>query len=238
MNEVERVARFMSEQSLVLVTAESCTAGLIAATLADVPGAGQLLDCAFVTYTPEAKKRCLGLDAGLLRRCNLTSEAVARAMALGAARNSPASVAIANTGVTDDTADGVEPGTQCYAWLFRAGAADARPAVYTETRHFSGGRNAIRQASARYALSRLPHYYQAWQAGELPAAATPAKEPTMKQQPQSHPTPAAQDDTPRDAQKSHGDAQNRTKKDGHATQVGSGQDQQSQRNRGAGARRS
>lgn len=236
MNEVERVARFMSEQSLVLVTAESCTAGLIAATLADVPGAGELLDCAFVTYAPQAKIRCLGIDAGLLRRCNLTSEAVARAMALGASRLSPASVAIANTGVTDDTADGIAPGTQCYAWLFRAGGADARPTVYTETRRFSGGRNAIRQASARYALSRLPHYYQAWQAGEPPAPAQPAKEPTMKSQ--SQPSPATRDDTSREAQKSHGDAQNRSKKDGHATQVGSGQDQQSQRNRGAGARRS
>jgi len=178
MNEVERVARFMSEQSLVLVTAESCTAGLIAATLADVPGAGSLLDCAFVTYAPEAKMRCLGLDAALLRQHNLTSEAVARAMALGASRNSPASVAIANTGVTDDTDGDIEPGTQCYAWLFRAGAADARPVIYTETRQFTGARNAIRQASARYALTRLPHYYQAWQAGEQPAALPPTRSPT------------------------------------------------------------
>jgi len=177
MNEVERVARFMSEHSLVLVTAESCTAGLIAATLADVPGAGQLLDCAFVTYAPEAKMRCLGLDSGLLQRYNLTSEAVARAMAIGAARHSPASVAIANTGITEDTGDGIAPGTQCYAWLFRAGGADARPAVYTETRRFSGGRNAIRQASARYALARLPHYHAAWRAGEPPAPLPPARSP-------------------------------------------------------------
>ena len=49
MNTVDRVANAMRESSLVLVTAESCTAGLIAATLADVPGAGDLLDCAFVT---------------------------------------------------------------------------------------------------------------------------------------------------------------------------------------------
>jgi len=60
----------------------------------------------------------------------------------------------------------------------------------------------------------------------------------MKPQSPSRPSAATQDDTAREAQKSHGDAQNRTKKDGHATQVGSGQDQQSQRNRGAGARRS
>lgn len=49
------------------------------------------------------------------------------------------------------------------------------------------------------------------------------------------PNPTA-DDTPREAQASHGDTQNRTKKEGHVTQIGSGQDQQSQRNRGAGSR--
>lgn len=46
----------------------------------------------------------------------------------------------------------------------------------------------------------------------------------------------SQDDTDREAQTSHGDTQNRTKKDGHTTQIGTGQDQQSQRNRGQGAR--
>lgn len=52
---------------------------------------------------------------------------------------------------------------------------------------------------------------------------------------ESKPNPAS-DDTPREVQASHRDSQHRTKKDGHVSQVGSGQDQQSQRNRGAGAR--
>lgn len=55
-------------------------------------------------------------------------------------------------------------------------------------------------------------------------------------QPQSKPTPTT-DDTPREQQASHSDTQNRSKKDGHTTQIGTGQDQQSQRHRGAGARR-
>lgn len=165
-NEIERVAAFMAEHGLTLVTAESCTAGLIAATLADIPGAGSLLDCAFVVYSPQSKERCLGIEPRTLARYNLTSEEVARAMALGASRHSPASVAIANTGVTDDVDDGIPAGTQCYAWLFKTGAADARPAVYVETRQFSGGRNAIRQASANYALTRLVHYYQDWRAAK------------------------------------------------------------------------
>src|SRR3546814_18898553 len=100
MNQVERVARYMAEQSLVLATAESCTAGLIAATLADVPGIGSLLACAFVTYAPAAKMRCLGVDAALLKRYNLTSEPVARAMAPGACPQTPASAVLAKPGIT------------------------------------------------------------------------------------------------------------------------------------------
>ncbi len=54
--------------------------------------------------------------------------------------------------------------------------------------------------------------------------------------PDKHERDRSEDDTPREAQASHGDTQNRTKKEGHVTQIGSGQDQQSQRNRGPGAR--
>ncbi|CAB3906818.1 CinA family protein [Achromobacter ruhlandii] len=155
MNSIERVARFMQEHQLTLVTAESCTAGLVAATLADVPGAGELLDCAFVVYSVAAKRRCLRVPQSILARHNLTSEAVARAMALGAAAKSPANVAVANTGVTDATDDRIAPGTQCYAWVFKQGGADAHPVIYTATRQFSGSRNRIRQASAEFALQGI-----------------------------------------------------------------------------------
>lgn len=160
MKTVEEVAEFMHDHRLLLVTAESCTAGLIAATLADIEGAGQLLDCAFVTYSPESKQRCLSVQAETLQRCNLTSEPVAREMALGALDASPrANVAVSNTGVTDDTDKDIPAGTQCYAWAFRGSDAHQPPTVHTETRQFSGDRNAIREASALYALQRLPWYF-------------------------------------------------------------------------------
>lgn len=165
MNAIERVAAFMHENDLTLVTAESCTAGLIAATLADIPGAGQLLDCAFVVYSVEAKQRCLGVPQSTLASHNLTSEAVARDMALGAARKSPANVAVANTGVTDATDDRIPSGTQCYAWVFKTGNADARPVVYTATRRFSGDRNRIRQASAEFALEGVMEHFLAMRQG-------------------------------------------------------------------------
>ncbi len=157
MDTIEEVAKFMRSESLLLVTAESCTAGLIAATLADIPGAGKLLDCAFVVYSPEAKKRCLSVKQSTMDRCNLTSEEIAQEMAEGALGNSRANVAVSNTGVVDDTDDDIPAGTQCFAWAFEAGTNG--PAVFTETRRFMGDRVAIREASARYALERIPHYF-------------------------------------------------------------------------------
>lgn len=156
--ETESVARYLSEHRLTLATAESCTAGLIASMLADVRGAGDLLECAFVVYSPAAKMRCLGLRSETLRRYNLTSQEVAREMAVGASERCDASVIVANTGVADDGVGGVEAGTQCYAWLFRA-EGKAEPRIYTETHQFNGGRNAIRRLSATYALLRLVHYH-------------------------------------------------------------------------------
>ena len=154
MTEVKEVAAYMERHGLSLVTAESCTAGLIASRLAEVPGAGKLLDCAFVVYTVSAKQRCLGVSTETLERCNLTSEAVAREMALGAIERGNANVAISNTGVADDTDPQTPAGTQCFAWVFRD--ADGALAVHTGTHRFEGDRNQVRKQAADYALGRLP----------------------------------------------------------------------------------
>lgn len=162
MTEIENTAQYLRRHGLMLATAESCTAGLIAAQLAEVPGVGDSLECAFVVYSPKAKQICLGVSDEVLRRYNLTSVEVATAMVQGAAQRCSASVVIANTGVADDGGNGVEAGTQCYAWLIRAPGRPER--IYTETRQFSGGRNAIRRIAAEYALMRILHYHAQWQA--------------------------------------------------------------------------
>ena len=153
----EATIDYLKAHSLVVVTAESCTAGLIASRIAGAPGAGEVLECAFVVYDPKAKLRCLGVSPAVLDQNNLTSEPVALAMARGALERSDAKVAIANTGVADDSDPDIAPGTQCFAWVFREGDANRE---YTETRVFPGDRNAIREASADYALSRVAHYHQ------------------------------------------------------------------------------
>jgi PncC family amidohydrolase len=141
----------------VVVTAESCTAGLIASRLAAAPGAGQVLECAFVVYDPKAKRRCLGVPAEVLERNNLTSEPVALEMARGALRHSDANVAVSNTGVADDSDPEIAAGHA----VLRMGVPRWRgaPREFTETRVFEGERNEIREASADYALGRIVHYH-------------------------------------------------------------------------------
>jgi len=154
MQDMPAIADYMKRKQLLLVTAESCTAGLIASRLAEVPGAGKLLECAYVVYSPQAKQRCLGVKRETIEQYNLTSEEVAREMALGAISRSEANLAVSNTGVTDDTDPAIAPGTQCFAWVFRQG--DGKQDVHSETRRFEGNRNQIREAAAEFALRRIP----------------------------------------------------------------------------------
>lgn len=157
----EAAARYLKEHALVLVTAESCTAGLIASRLASAPEAGRVLESAFVVYDPKAKHRQLDVKKATVERFNLTSEPVALEMARGALSHSDANIAIANTGVADDTDPGIPAGTQCFAWGFRDGC---RTQIYTETKRFQGERNAIREAAADYALERIAHYHRRFRA--------------------------------------------------------------------------
>lgn len=86
-------------EGLTLVTAESCTGGLIAATLAAVPGASLSLERGFVTYSNAAKTEMLGVDATLIEARGAVSAEVACAMASGALANSPADISVAVTGI-------------------------------------------------------------------------------------------------------------------------------------------
>lgn len=84
---------------LMLATAESCTAGLIAATLGAVPGASDVLERGFVTYSNHAKAELLGVPVDLIASKGAVSAEVARAMAEGALKQSRADIVVAVTGV-------------------------------------------------------------------------------------------------------------------------------------------
>lgn len=152
MQNIEDVLRLLQRRELTLSTAESCTCGLMASLLGDLPGCGQVLDSGFVVYSPKAKNRLLGVSFETIEEFGLTSEEVATEMAIGALNASGAMIAVANTGVADDAQED-EGGTQCYAWALLRGE---RQVVVSETVRFDGDRVEIRKQAARHGLMQIP----------------------------------------------------------------------------------
>lgn len=101
--EIETLARLLideaRERSLRIVTAESCTGGLVAAAICAIPGASDVFERGFVTYTNRAKQELLGVPGDLIADLGAVSEPVARMMAEGALEASNAHLAVAVTGV-------------------------------------------------------------------------------------------------------------------------------------------
>jgi nicotinamide-nucleotide amidase len=150
---------YLKANAFVVVTAKSCTAGLIASRLVPTPGGGQVLDSAYVVYDPKALQRCLGVRTQKLESNNLISEPVAMKIVRSALRNSDANLAISNTGVADNSDPDIAAGTQCYTWLFREQGGNTRE--FAEPKMFDGVGNDMREASADYALSRIARYHRA-----------------------------------------------------------------------------
>lgn len=169
MDNLQYISDYFDTHKLRLVTAESCTAGLVIATLGDMPGCGSWLEAGFVTYAPQAKCAVLGVNPETIKKYNLTSEPVAREMVQGALRNSGANVAVANTGIAGPSSeDGIPVGTVCLAWAFEHNGTRM---VFSETRHFDGDRNAIRKSGADYAIERIVFYHRQLLEGNPPRSA-------------------------------------------------------------------
>jgi nicotinamide-nucleotide amidase len=154
---IERLAsdlgRGLQDNTMVLSTAESCTAGGVAYAVTIRPGSSAWFDRGFITYSNESKVQQLGVSTAYLRDYGAVSEPVARQMALGALTHSTAQIAVAVTGIAGP--DGGTPekpvGTVCFGWAIRRDPA-AAPWVQTATRHFDGDRAAIRTQSIVTAL--------------------------------------------------------------------------------------
>jgi len=101
--EIEMLARLLIDdvraRHLRVVTAESCTGGLVAAAICSIPGASDVFERGFVTYTNRAKQEMLGVPGDLIADFGEVSEPVARMMAEGALNHSHAHIAVAITGV-------------------------------------------------------------------------------------------------------------------------------------------
>jgi nicotinamide-nucleotide amidase len=144
------VAEALLKKGFKLVTAESCTGGMIAAACTDLAGSSAWFERGFVTYSNDAKTELLGVEERVLRRAGAVCGPVAQAMAEGALAHSRAQVAVAVTGVAGPT--GGSPAKPVGTVWF----GFALPGqVVAEKCHFEGDRAAVRQATVHHALSRL-----------------------------------------------------------------------------------
>jgi nicotinamide-nucleotide amidase len=145
-----RLAALLLQRSLKLVTAESCTGGMIAAACTDWVGSSQWFERGFVTYSNAAKTELLGVPTALLQRAGAVSAEVAAAMAQGALTHACAQVAVAVTGVAGP-GGGTATKPVGTVWFGFAGLG----ACSTEKRLFGGDRASVRTAAVQHALWRL-----------------------------------------------------------------------------------
>ena len=151
------LVQILARSRRTLVLAESCTAGLVSDLVAEVSGASAVLWGSFVCYSPEAKRKMLGLDGGLIDRCGPVSRETAREMAVGALRESGASFSAAVTGIAGPLGDGsaVPVGTVLTAVAVREDSGPGVKLLAERELRFRGNRAEVRMQAASALLGEL-----------------------------------------------------------------------------------
>lgn len=148
----EEVLRLARGHGLTIATAESCTGGLIAAAITEVPGSSEVFERGFVTYSNAAKTQMLGVPAGLVEAHGAVSEAVARGMAEGAVSAAHVAMAVAVTGVAGP---GGGTDSKPVGLVHFAACRRGRPTLHRERRFGDLGRSEVRRLSVLEALTML-----------------------------------------------------------------------------------
>lgn len=139
-------------RGLMVATAESCTGGMVAAALTDVPGSSDVVDRGFVTYSNVAKAEMLGVPSALIAEHGAVSEPVARAMAEGALVHSAATLAVAITGIAGPGGGSAQkPEGLVHFACARRGA----PTAHARVEFGAPGRAEVRARSVDRALRML-----------------------------------------------------------------------------------
>ena len=144
------LAQILLSRNWTVSLAESCTGGLVCATLTELAGSSEWFERGYITYSNEAKSECLDVPSQLIESHGAVSEQVAKAMAEGARINSGSNVAISISGVAGPSGGTAEKpvGTVCFGWA-------TENQTLTKTIHFDGDRQMIRQQAAQFALTEL-----------------------------------------------------------------------------------
>ena len=142
------MGRVCRRRRIVVGVAESCTGGGLAAAITRLSGSAKWFDRGFVTYSNDAKRELLGVSARSLEQHGAVSEEVAREMARGVLKRSPADVAVSITGIAGPTGGSRSKpvGLVWFAWATRNGLVQSR------SFRFPGGRVEVRIQSVAVAI--------------------------------------------------------------------------------------
>jgi nicotinamide-nucleotide amidase len=146
-----RVLDLCRGRGLKVATAESCTGGLVAAALTEIPGSSAVVDCGFITYSDETKQLMLGIPAAVIGVHGAVSRETAEAMAHGALTRSGADLAVAVTGIAGPS--GGSPHKP--VGLVHFAAAREGQLLHREKRFGAIGRSQVRRLSVLEALALL-----------------------------------------------------------------------------------
>jgi nicotinamide-nucleotide amidase len=144
------VGEKLTRQGKTIAVAESCTGGLLAKLLTDIPGSSKYFTYGWITYSDQAKISELGVPADLIQEYGAVSEQVAGAMAAGARNKAGTDYAIGITGIAGP-AGGTEQKPVGLVYI----GVDSEKGIYTQRCHFSGDRRFIRLRAAQTVLNLL-----------------------------------------------------------------------------------
>ena len=139
-------------RGLLIATAESCTAGLIAGAITEISGSSNVFDRGFVTYSNEAKREMIGVANATLKAHGAVSRPTAIEMAEGAIGNSGANISVAVTGIAGPGGGSEE---KPVGLVHLAAARRGHATLHREMRYGNIGRSAVRLATVRTALDML-----------------------------------------------------------------------------------
>src|ERR1700758_792384 len=155
-------------RKLTIATAESCTGGLVAGALTDIPGSSDVIDRGFVTYSNDAKRAMLGVETTTLATFGAVSKETATQMAVGALERAGVDLAVAITGIAGP--GGAVPGKPVGLVHFAVAARDGR-IIHRECRFGAIGRTVVRERSVVEALRMLMELARGPQAAKKPREA-------------------------------------------------------------------
>jgi nicotinamide-nucleotide amidase len=147
---IQTLSQLLTDQSLTLSVAESCTGGNLSALLTSVSGSSTYFDRGYITYSNQAKMDMLDVDVEILEQFGAVSEQTAFEMVNGVIQNSHSDIAVSITGIAGPTGGTVEKpvGMVCFGFY-------VKDKHFVKTQHFSGDRETVVASSVDFVIQTL-----------------------------------------------------------------------------------